>query len=528
MIDVRDIGRAPHSTGSAEELRVRNRLAARLAGLGVEVRVTPEAISRVGAKRIADWSRRPAPTQVFNVVGVYPGRDRAAPAVLLMAHHDTVWASPGAADDTAGVAASLEILRALRAAPPPERDLVVLFTDGEELGLEGARGFFRDDPLHRRIGAVVNLEARGGGGRAAMFETGRDDGDMMRLYARSVRRPDANSLSSFVYTLLPNNTDFTPAKQAGLPGVNFAFIGRPELYHSPAATPERLDQGALQDMGAQGLDIVRALVTSPRLPARAPDLVYFDVFGLGLIHYPPVWGWAVVIAAAALLGVAIVRSNESARTIVGGVAASVILMLTAGVLLLGLNLISGAGKGANYYDRLAAIPLLMTVAALACAAVLAPMLVWLRRSGGDGARTAAGLALPPLALTIAAQAAAPLLAFQFAWPLLVAGTIAALATGGASGWRALAASAVAAVGLGWLLAQSFFLFQGIGPDLPWIMAVSLGSAAPLLAPPVPLTSMRRTALAAVMLASAALAVALYVRLDPLAPTVPPYSLQHGH
>ena len=96
-----------------------------------------------------------------------------------------------------------------------------------------------------------------------------------------------------------------------------------------------------------------------------------------------------------------------------------------------------AGMGASDDDRLAAIPLPMTVAALACAAVLAPMLVWLRRSDGDGARTAAGLALPLLALTIAARAAAPLLAFQFAWPLLVARTIAALATGGASGWRAL-------------------------------------------------------------------------------------------
>ena len=203
-------------------------------------------------------------------------------------------------------------------------------------------------------------------------------------------------------------------------------------------------------------------------------------------------------------------------------------MLAAGGLLFASNLISGAGKGANYYDRLAAIPLLMTVAALACVAVIAPMLVWLRRTGGDGARAAAGLALPPLALTIAAQAAAPLLAFEFAWPLLLAGTLAAVATGGASAWRALAGALLAAVGLGWLLAQSFFLFQGIGPDMPWVMAVSLGSAAPLLAPLVPVTSLKRTALAAAMLASAALAVALYVRLDPLAPTVPPYSLQHGH
>ena len=529
MADVVDLARAPHPTGSAEEVRVRERSAARLAGLGAEVRIAPEPLSREGAERIAKWSGRPAPAQVFNVVGVVPGRDRAAPAVLLMAHHDTVWDSPGAADDTAGVAASLEIVRALKAGPPPARDLVVLFTDGEELGLEGAWGFFRDDPLRSRIGAVVNLEARGGGGRAAMFETGRGDGEMMRLFARSVRRPSATSLSSFIYSLLPNNTDFTPAKRAGLPGVNFAFIGRPELYHSPAATPERLDRGALQDMGAQGLDIVRALVSSPRLPRPSPNLVFFDVFGLGLIHYAPVWGWAVAAAAAALLGAAVARSNEPIRKVAEGAAASVGLMLAAGVLLFGANLVSGAGKGANYYDRLASIPLLMGVGALLTTAVLAPAIAWLRRTGGDGARGAAGLALPPLILAVAAQVAAPLIAFQIVWPLLLAGGVAAVTSGGGALWRWATAAALAAIGLGWLLAQSFFLYQGVGPDLPWVMAAPLGLAAPLLAPLAPPASLKRISLAAAALACAGVAVAVYVRLDPLAPTVPPYSFnQPGH
>ena len=93
----------------------------------------------------------------------------------------------------------------------------------------------------------------------------------------------------------------------------------------------------------------------------------------------------------------------------------------------------------------------------------------------------------------------------------------------------MTAAALAAIGLGWLLAQSFFLYQGVVPDLPWVMALPLGLAAPLLAPLAPAASLRRTALAAGLLACAGVAVALYVRLDPLAPTVPAYSLnQPGH
>ena len=52
---------------------------------------------------------------------------------------------------------------------------IVLLTDGEELGLQGAKQFFAGDPLLPRIGAIINMEARGGGsiraGRASARAT---------------------------------------------------------------------------------------------------------------------------------------------------------------------------------------------------------------------------------------------------------------------------------------------------------------------------------------------------------------------
>ncbi len=152
MADIRRIAAAPHPTGSAEDARVRDYLARRLRALGLAVRIETAPLSPSSRAVLRQW-RLPAGPQIraTDVVGVLPGRDREAPAVLLMAHHDTVAGSPGAADDSAGVAAILEAVRALRAGPAPARDLVVLFPDAEELGSDGAAAFFRDDPLARRL-----------------------------------------------------------------------------------------------------------------------------------------------------------------------------------------------------------------------------------------------------------------------------------------------------------------------------------------------------------------------------------------
>ena len=64
----------------------------------------------------------------------------------------------------------------------------------------------------------------------------------------------------------PGNLQVT-FDNTGAPGFNFAFIGRPELYHSPLATPDALDRGALQDLGRQALDLTRALADAPSLDA---------------------------------------------------------------------------------------------------------------------------------------------------------------------------------------------------------------------------------------------------------------------
>ena len=531
MVDIRQIARSPHTTGSAEDARVRAYLTQRMQALGLAVETQATPLTQRGRAQLTLWGSPLAATaSAVNLIGVLAGRDRSAPAVLLMAHHDTVAGSPGAADDSTGVAAILETVRALRAGPAPARDLIVLFTDGEELNSDGARAFFHDHPLAWRVGVVVNLEARGGGGRALMFETGPGNGPMVGLFARAVHGPSANSIAVLVYRLLPNFTDFSIPKAAGTAGFNFAFLGRSALYHAAQATPDAIDPGSVQHIGAQTLDIARALSQAPALPPHGPDAVFSDLFGLGVLAYPAWGGWVLFAATAALLGVAAIRVGKAGMLepvgALQGAAVGLGAALVAGGLLQLANLVSEAGRGANYYDRLAAIPRLELQALATCLAVLC---LAVGPRAGDARVWSGWLGLAGLVLVFSGlvQAIAPAAGPIMAWPLLLCAASAAFTEPRDitdCGRAAVRKGAVAAVAGVYLLGLAHFAFLGVGPDMPAAMApfalLMIMMIWPLLRGVVPLPFAVWTATALMIVA---LGLALWVRLDAPAPTIPIYA-----
>ena len=519
MRDVREIARSPHPTGSAENARVRAYLMQRLSELGFAASEQRAPLEERPAKRLAGWSgdAGPAPDLV-NVIGFKAGRDPSLPAVALMAHHDTVWGSPGAADDTAGLAAILEAARALQARGPLRRDIYLVFTDAEELGLAGARAFFAGHSQASRVGAIVNLEARGGGGVATLFELSRGDAEAARLYAGAVPRPATSSLAAYLYSVLPNDTDLSvPLEEGGVAAYNIAFIGRSGLYHSPLATPDRLDQGALQHMGDQTLGLASALGNAQDLPKPTANAVFFDLFGLVAAVYAPWWGWVMLILAVAGLGAAFLR-GDGAGSVVGGGGLMVALLAGTGAVLFGLNLVSGAGG--DYYDRLAAIPLLTGMAAAACVALFLALF----GARPTATRTRIGAALPLLALALAGQALAPTASYFMVIPVMLAGVLEGLrafASGKAVRAVNLANAVLASVTTGYLLTLSFWAMQGVGPTMPWVLAAPLALAVLLFLPLWPgLARSRSVALAGF---AVALVLAVWVRLDPIAPTVAAYA-----
>lgn len=417
MKDVRIIAAAPHPTGSEENAKVRAYLQNRLKELGTEVITRDSQLGERSLGRLNRWSgEEKAEQTIVNILGVLAGEDSSKPALLLMAHHDTVWGSPGAADDTIGVASILEIVRALKEIGIQNRDLIVLITDGEELGLSGAVNFFKDNPMRNKIGAVINFEARGGSGTASMFQTSAENGDATRLYARSVKEPGTSSLSIFVYSVLPNDTDLTPALEKDYVAYNIANIGRAEYYHSPKIDADALDEGTLQHMGAQALDLTRALLSAPEFPAKKPDATFFDLFGFFTIIYASFWGWIFLVGAVICYGLS--ASHKDARKeIFGGSLRMLGFLLIGGFLLFALNALSGSGSGANYYDRLAAISKLEVMALFLCLAGF--LVLFGQKSLSENERL--GAALPIFFLGVVGQALAPTAAYFITLPLLLCG-----------------------------------------------------------------------------------------------------------
>lgn len=518
MPDVVAIAREPHITGTPENARVREYIAARMRALGMEVSTSTGTVGERGTAKRNRWTGRsdPPPT-LTNVIGVLPGRNRSLPAVLLMSHHDTVCGSPGAADDTAGIAVSLEVARAIKAGGGAERDLVVLVTDAEELGLEGVKQFFAEHPLRSRVGAVINMEARGGGGRTTLFQTSSDNGNAVALFADVARRPGGSSLAAYIYSVLPNDTDLTPVLAGSYTAYNFAFIGRSGLYHSPLATPARLDQGAVQDMGAQVLELSRALLNSPAMPAPAPDAVFFDLFGRIMLTYPAWAGWIMLIVAASALGLS-AREQPDLRALGSGAGRMAGLLLVAAALYYLLNLLSGADGPTNYYDRLAAIPRLEAMAALGGMAAALVLL-----GGALSPAGKVGAALPLLMIAAAAQAIAPTAAYFIVIPVMLA-ALAQLSLQRSGGTAARAfAGAVAASVVGYMLALGHQVMQGVGPTMPMAAALPLALGALGLLPVWHGVTSRTARTGAAGLLILAMAVALWVRLDPVAETVAVYA-----
>ncbi len=304
------IAGTPHSTGTPENVRVREYIAAtcRQLGFNVEIQNATSVISRKGVIRAGN---------IYNVIAVKKGLQNSK-AVMLMAHYDSQLNTPGAGDDGAGVAAMLEATRALQNTGPLQNDLILLFTDGEEIGLAGANAFLKESPLAKGVGLVINFEGRGNAGPASMFEVNDKNGWVMEEYAKSVVHPFANSLGYEIYKKLPNYTDFTLFKNAGIAGLNNAYIDGFVNYHSPNDKPENLDLRSLQQNGDNIVSLVKHFGNLNIIETKAADVSYFNVIGNWFVHYKSSWNLVFVVLVNLLFIVLLVWVFKSKSIRIGG------------------------------------------------------------------------------------------------------------------------------------------------------------------------------------------------------------------
>ena len=189
----------------------------------------------------------------------------------------------------------LETLRAITVDATPKPNLIFLFTDGEEAGLLGASAFIRDHPWAGDVDIVLNFEARGSRGVMLMFETSAGNQHLVSQLA-AIPQPVASSLFADIYAQLPNDTDFSIFREAGLTGLNFAYIDGLVHYHSSTDTVDNVDDLTLQHYGVSMLALTRQLATGGPLELDSTsNAIFFNLGRLALVRYPMSWVWPLTI-----------------------------------------------------------------------------------------------------------------------------------------------------------------------------------------------------------------------------------------
>ena len=288
-----------HPLGTAANELVRKRLIAELTDLGLK-----PATSEHWASNEHLWSDeelrcddphhgRPPLAELAkarNVMATLPSTNHDLPAIILACHYDSVPAGPGAGDDGAAVAALLEVARALKPRFPLARPVILLFTDGEELGLFGAQAFSTKNPLATgsdRVGLVLNFEARGSSGASLMFETSEANQWIIEQVAEGLERPMSSSAYVEIYRLMPNGSDLTVFMANKMPGINFGFIRNPKHYHTSLDNLENLDLRSLQHHGDNALGMVTHLLEADWEGStnQVGDAVYTDLFARRILSW---------------------------------------------------------------------------------------------------------------------------------------------------------------------------------------------------------------------------------------------------
>lgn len=202
---------------------------------------------------------------------------------------DTVW-SYGAADDGYGVGVTLETLsHLLKNRADWKQGVKVLFTDAEEVGMVGMKAQWANNKeVFDNVGFMINLEARGPFGPCLLFETCPGNEKVMELYSKAADYKFTYSLTTVVYSFMPNFTDFTIVKDE-IPGMNFSTITDINHYHTDKDNFSNVTESSIQHYGAQVLPVAMEYVTNPEYADKdyfksEEDTVNFTVPALGLFN----------------------------------------------------------------------------------------------------------------------------------------------------------------------------------------------------------------------------------------------------
>ena len=292
---VKEISKKPHFVGSKNHEVIANYLQKELQDLGLETSVQ-EGFT---------MTEKGTLVKSKNIVARLKG-SKNNKALLLLSHYDSAphSYSKGASDDASGIATILESVRAfLHNKTPHKNGIIILFTDAEELGLNGAALFVTQHKLAKEVGLVLNFEARGSSGPSYMLmETNDGNAKMVDAFQDgNLSYPVSNSLMYSIYKMLPNDTDLTVFREEGkIQGFNFAFIDSHFNYHTAQDNYENLDPKTLAHQGSYLFPLLNYFSNADLTDFNSTDnKVYFNV-PFQFVSYPFSWIAPMLILAFGL------------------------------------------------------------------------------------------------------------------------------------------------------------------------------------------------------------------------------------
>ena len=339
--DIEVISKEHHSVAHpGERAKVREYLVERLEGLGADTVQIFRYDSLVGPQ-----NKHVVYTfDAYDVLAEFPPLQASDDTTYMMfvAHYDsrysqpvlkdTVW-SYGAADDGYGVGVTLEtVSQALKFRDQWKQGIKVLFTDAEEVGMMGMKAIWENDrQVFDNVGFMINIEARGPWGPALLFEACPGNEKVMELYDDAAKYPYTYSLTTVVYSFMPNFTDFTIVKDS-IPGLNFSTIADVNHYHTDLDNFSNVSAKSIQHYGAQILPITKTYLTGEQYADKNSlradsDATNFTIPLLGLFNFSKT-GYLIINIAIFLLFL-LVFALEGVR---GRIKAAKVFKVSASVL----------------------------------------------------------------------------------------------------------------------------------------------------------------------------------------------------
>lgn len=326
---INNMAQKPHFVGSENHEVVAKYVISELKKLGLNPQIQQ-------GTTLTEWGNL---VSCKNIIAKIPGSD-SSKSLLLLSHYDSAphSYSLGASDDASGVATILEGLRAfLHQKKAHKNDIIILFTDAEELGLNGAALFATQHKWAREVGLAINFEARGSSGPSYMLmEVNRGNAAMVDGFIQAnPSYPTTNSLMYSIYKMLPNDTDLTVFReQAKIQGLNFAYIDGHFNYHTAQDSFENIAPQTVEHQGSYLMPLISYFSNSDltRLNATA-DSVYFNT-PIGMFSYP--FSWNIPLAFSAfgifvlLLFIGLGKRVLNGREIGKGFLKFIVLLLVVG------------------------------------------------------------------------------------------------------------------------------------------------------------------------------------------------------